>query len=115
MMKKLAGLMLVAVMMVVLNPMLALANDDFFYSEIDYGTSYDPIEYAHSINHNFSNLDEFYSHLRKDNNATQHAKILNSFTNEEMMDYYSALNDNMMNDADMGYYGMLLRAYLLNN
>lgn len=113
-MKKLSSLLLVVVAMMFINPLLTFANDDFFYSDIDYGTSYDPIQYAIALNNDYDNLDEFYAHLRKGNNATQHAKILNSFTNEEIMEFYYNLNDNLMDEADMGYYGMLLREYLLN-
>ena len=112
------GLVLVSPTMTQANTILELEDGShFFYNDIDYGTTkyIMPYEYAEILNNNFNDVDELNDYLRKDNNATSHAQVLNSYSKEEMMEYFKTLNNRLESEADRIYYTQLLKEYLLNN
>ena len=116
-MKKILPILVVGTL---LNPLNTLANEiieledgsHFWHTEIDYGTEIyipTPYEYANYINHNFNNFEDLREYLCKGNNATEHATILNSYSDEEMLDFYSALNDIFEDEADVLYQEKLIQ------
>ena len=107
--KKLVSIVAVATLLS--SPINTLANSVIdlpdgshcFYTDIDYGTDavINPFELAHWENHNFSNLQEKIEFLRE--HATEYAQVMNELSEEEMLNYYDALNDILESEADVYY------------
>lgn len=92
----------------------------YWYSEITYGTeevvvlpSF-PYELAIWENNHFNNLQEKLEWLREGNNASEYAKEVNKFNEQEMVNYLHNLKDNLKTEADFSYQSYLANKSLDN-